>query len=27
MLHGRFSDGDSISLSAPHGQLEIERVS
>ena len=25
MLHGRFSDGDSIRLSAPHGQLEIER--
>ena len=26
MLHGRFSDGDSISLSAPNGQLQIERV-
>ncbi|MBR4120404.1 MAG: type VI secretion system ATPase TssH, partial [Spirochaetales bacterium] len=26
MLHGRFSDGDSIRLSAPHGQLQIERV-
>ena len=27
MLHGRFSDGDTIRLSAPHGQLEIERKS
>ena len=26
MLHGRFSDGDSISLSAPNGQLKIERI-
>ena len=26
MLHGRFSDGDSVSLSAPHGQLVIEKV-
>ena len=26
MLHGRFSDGDSIALSAPNGQLKIERV-
>jgi len=25
MLHGRFSDGDSITLSAPNGQLEISR--
>ncbi|MBO4424782.1 MAG: hypothetical protein J5768_04630, partial [Spirochaetales bacterium] len=25
MLHGRFSDGDSISLSAHGGQLVIER--
>ncbi|MBO7349142.1 MAG: AAA family ATPase, partial [Spirochaetales bacterium] len=27
MLHGRFSDGDSISISAPGGKLEIKRVS
>ena len=27
MLHGRFSDGDTVSLSAPHGQLQIDRVS
>ena len=26
MLHGRFSDGDNISLSAPNGQLLIEKV-
>ncbi len=26
MLHGRFSEGDGISISAPHGQLVIERV-
>ena len=27
MLHGRFSDGDSIELTAPNGELHIERVS
>ena len=27
MLHGRFSDGDTVSLSAVHGQLQIDRVS
>lgn len=27
MLHGRFSDGDSIELTAPNGELQIERVS
>ena len=27
MLHGRFSDGDSIELTAPNGELPIERVS
>ncbi len=27
MLHGRFSDGDSIELTAPNGDLHIERVS
>ena len=27
MLHGRFSDGDTVLLSAPHGQLQIERIS
>ncbi len=27
MLHGRFSDGDTVSLSAPHGQLQIQRIS
>lgn len=26
MLHGRFSEGDGIAISAPHGQLVIERV-
>ena len=26
MLHGRFSDGDSIELTAPNGELHIERV-
>ncbi|MBQ9811357.1 MAG: type VI secretion system ATPase TssH, partial [Spirochaetales bacterium] len=25
MLHGRFSDGDTILVSAPNGQLEISR--
>ncbi|MBP5552727.1 MAG: ATP-dependent chaperone ClpB [Spirochaetales bacterium] len=27
ILHGRFSDGDTVLLSAPHGQLQIERIS
>ena len=27
MLNGKFSDGDSITLSAPNGELHIERVS
>lgn len=27
MLHGRFSDGDSIELTAPNGELHIERIS
>ena len=27
MLHGRFSDGDTIELTAPNGELHIERVS
>ena len=27
MLHGRFSDGDSIELTVPNGELHIERVS
>ena len=26
MLHGRFSDGDSIALTAPNGDLHIERI-